>query len=68
MVEPTEKLTDPVGVEVPVFALTVAVILVNPVTAMLVGFADTVVAVATEGCTFHWVTRLYMSAEPRPVA
>lgn len=46
---PTEKLTLPVGAALPVADLTVAVNRVDPVAAMLVGFAVTVVMVATGG-------------------
>ena len=62
------KKTEPVGVALPVLAVTVAVNVVLAVVKILAGLAVTVVVVATDGLLGHCVTRLYASTEPSPVA
>ena len=65
-VPPSVKETEPVGVVLPLLAVTVAVSVVPPLDVMLEGFAVTVVMV--DAMLFHCVTRLYASTEPNPVA
>src|SRR5271165_5138953 len=65
---PTEKLTEPAGVAVPVAACTVAVSTVDPVTRILAGATLTAVVVAARGLTLQNWARLLMSIEPSPVA
>jgi hypothetical protein len=69
---PSVKVTEPVGVALPLAAVTVAVSAVLLLAVMLAGAAVTVVVVATMvgmgWLLFHCVTRLYVSTEPSPVA
>ena len=66
-VSPSVKKTDPVGVALPVLALTVAVSIMLAVVKTLVELAVTAVVVPMAGPLFHCVTRLYASTEPSPV-
>jgi hypothetical protein len=66
-VPPTEKETVPAGEFVPEAAVTVAVITVLVFAEILLGAADAVVLVVIELEPFQRVTRLYTSADPKPV-
>src|ERR1035437_837013 len=64
---PSVNVTDPVGMMLPVLAMTTAVSTVLAPAVTLAGLAVTVVVVEVTGPLFHCVTRLYASTEPRPV-